>query len=388
VKIQSFLGLRSALRFVFAILGVGILAGFPSLSWAQNGAVDVGDSILNRLLAEHRSLPVAFAFAPGDKLAAYTDECQRAAGITMPATFNCADGVEVPGQGSVPRGTACDNPNVLNQVCDPGSRFQVLPGRSADAVAVAHCRKNGQTKAGSLYNDIAIILHNKANGAVCFFQALDVGMPGDGIPSPAVGDDAKWADGTAHWMSPAETHGTACTSCHDSGGFIRSNYIAQLRTPPNAMPNGADGFSNLISPLSYVGENFASDHSWSIETAKDPNDTGSSCATCHRLAVNDFGGGGRGTAMDFALRATAATQTSKNPHGPASPIWMRPGQVLYQAAAEATAKRFHDCAAGFIASGFATPPGGCAIKPLGSAWVPPERPMSNIAPIVEYYLNQ
>ena len=36
----------------------------------------------------------------------------------------------------------CDRPNVLNGVCDPGSKFQVL-AQTGDAAAVAHCRKMG-----------------------------------------------------------------------------------------------------------------------------------------------------------------------------------------------------------------------------------------------------
>jgi hypothetical protein len=89
----------------------------------------------------------------------------------MPA-FDCETGTSVPGQGNVPAGNQCDRPNVLNHECDPGSRFQVLPGGTADAVAVAHCRKVGLPIAGSTYNDIAVIQYNKQNGAVCFYQAL------------------------------------------------------------------------------------------------------------------------------------------------------------------------------------------------------------------------
>ena len=367
-------------------------ASLPLTAHAQGAPVGVGDSILNRLLQEYRRRPVVRDFAPGDKLGEYADQCRVATGIVLPPTFSCGDGVEVPGQGSVPRGTACDHPNVLNSVCDPGSRFQVLAGRSADAVAVAHCRKNGQSQSGSLYNDIAIIQYNKSNGAVCFYQALDTGMPGTNIPSPSAGDGALWADRQVHWLSPATTHGTGCTFCHDNGGFIRSNYIAQLRTPPHAMPNEADGYSNATSPLRYVGSDFASDRSWSIVTSNSAGDTGGSCASCHRLAVNNASPAPHGTALDFALRATARTQASKNPHSPTSPIWMRPGQVVFQDGAAATAMRFHDCAAGFKASNFTVPPPGCQFQPLGVAWTPPpvvpqSGSKSGIVPIIDYYLN-
>src|SRR6188472_2091983 len=62
----------------------------------------------------------------------------------------------------------CDNPNVLNNACDPGSKFKVLV-RTADAIAVANCRKEGQID-DNKFADIAVIQYNKANGAVCFYQ--------------------------------------------------------------------------------------------------------------------------------------------------------------------------------------------------------------------------
>ncbi len=378
-------------------LVIGITGFFGrSSALAQPAVVSGEDSVLFRALQEFRRRPVLFDFAPGDRLAAYSEECRQATGISIP-DFSCGAGVEVPGQGTQPGGAPCDHPNVLNGRCDPGSRFQVLPGRSADAVAVAHCRKDGLSVGDSLYNDIAVIQYNKANGALCFYQALGYGdgaLPGDNIPSPGKGDGAPWSSGQARWLSPAATHGIGCTACHDSGGFLRSNYIAQLRTPPNAMPNQADGYDNAASPLRYVGQDYASDRSWSIVTGNDPSDGGASCAACHRLAVNNVGGrGDRGTALDFALRATAATQASKNPHGPGSPIWMRPGQIVYQAAAEATAKRFHDCAAGFKASGFVTAPPGCTLTPLGLPWGAPGPTSSSsdtvgsAAAVIDYYLN-
>lgn len=380
---------RVLLSFVSAVVGAVLFASGPAPANAQGS----GESILNQLLREHRRQPVTLDLSPGDKLGTYAQQCQEATGIALPATLDCDAGVKVPGQGETPRGEACDHPNVLNSVCDPGSRFQVLAGRTADAVAVLHCRKNGQPKEGKLFNDIAIIVHNKANGAVCFFQALKDDMPGQAIPSPAKGDAALWADQRQYWLSPSATRAMGCIGCHDNGGFVRSNYIAQLRTPPHAMPNEADGFNNAVSPLRYVGVEFASDRSWSIKTQNAPGDSGPSCASCHRLAVNNFKSNpprDLGTAINFALQATGATQTSKNPHSPTSPIWMRPGQVLYDSAAEATARRFHDCAAGFKASSFTAAPAGCEVKPLGINWTPPPGPparKSPMAPIIEYLLN-
>jgi hypothetical protein len=47
---------------------------------------------------------------------------------------------------------------------------------------------------------------------------------------------------------------------------------------------------------------------------------------------------------------------------------MRPGQITYNAAAEASATNFQKCAVGFFNSGFVSSPSGCVISPLGEPW--------------------
>jgi hypothetical protein len=314
--------------------------------------------------------PRAAINGQSDTLAEYAAKCDIATGIHVP-WFNCDVGAEVPNQGNVPdNGThspTCDYPNVLNGACDPGSKFQVLV-QTPDAAAVAHCRKNGAPILGSQYNDIAIIQYNKRNGAVCFYQAL-TNLPGNNVTAPTTGVT------TFPWLTPAETEGIHCTGCHDNGGFIRSKYLAQLTTPPNALPSTSAGFNNLSSPLAYVGLDFMTNRSWSVTTAKARGDTGLSCTTCHRLAVNNYHAFGliNGTSGHFANVATAQWQIAKNAHSAASPIWMRPGQTLYDPWAEASASRFQSCAYGFWTGqrdGFSagTPTAGCEFTPLGAPW--------------------
>jgi hypothetical protein len=322
-----------------------------------------------------------------DTLLSYSQKCDAATGITIP-TFSCSAGADVPGQGTIPateiNATHCDYPNVLNGLCDPGSKFQVL-NRSADgnAVAVAHCRKDGQPEAGENYNDIAIIQYNKQNGAICFFQALGhdqthpnkkFPLPGDNIPSPSAGDTALWADNKSHWISPAATEAIGCASCHDSGGFIRSEYIAQMKAPNfdamHTLPSIAEGFNNLDLPLKYVGLDYKRDRSWAVEL--DPPDPAGSCTSCHRLAVANhlalhhslYGG----TAMRFAAIATARKQDSKNPHSATSPIWMKKGQVVYDPVVAKLARRYRTCAVTFYKSRFTKIKAGCKITPLAEPW--------------------
>jgi hypothetical protein len=109
---------------------------------------------------------VAFAFG-ADTLEGYAQKCDEAIGVTVP-DFNCDSGTLVPTT-HVANGK-CDRPNVLNKECDPGSRFQVLTN-NADAYVVAHCRKDGHKESDGLYSDIAVIQHNRKNGATCSTKA-------------------------------------------------------------------------------------------------------------------------------------------------------------------------------------------------------------------------
>jgi hypothetical protein len=306
--------------------------------------------------ANQRSIGVS------DTLGDYAAKCDAAIGLTVRG-FSCEDGVEVPGQGTVPDGSLCDRPNVLHGKCDPGSKFQVL-ARNADAAVVAHCRKvglstndadNGRDR--GMYSDIAVIQYNKSNGAICFYQALGR-LDGRNVPPPSAGESA-W-----HWIGPKGTQNIGCTGCHDNGGFIRSPYLAQL----NLLPSTAEGFDNLHTPLRYVGLDYATDRSWSVDAPAPACPSGENCLrcnSCHRLAVNNNRDGKGGTAIDFAMKATARTQLSKTMHSAASPIWMRPGQVDYSAQAEADATAFRDCGNAFVSGGPSNLPAGCSVQPLG-----------------------
>jgi hypothetical protein len=326
---------------------------------AQSGKYQAYQEFLSR------PVPRASINGQHDSLSEYAAKCDAATGIHVPA-FSCDAGTEVPGQGSIPatvrNATHCDQPNVLNGQCDPGSKFQVLSGGTADAVAVAHCRKVGRPVGDSTYNDVAVIQYNKQNGAVCFYQALGDDTSG---PLPSQFPEPSAGQAGSRWISPQGTESIGCTGCHDNGGFIRSEYLAQLRTPPNVLPNTAAGFSNFDTPLKYVGLDFETNRSWSITAPPGSGDNGPACMSCHRLAVPNIKAFGmiNGSAAHFANIATAASQDSKNPHGPSSPIWMRLNQVTYQAAAEASATKFHDCAVGFFNSGFVSAPAGCTVTP-------------------------
>ena len=316
-----------------------------------------------------------------DTLINYAKKCDTATGITVPA-FNCANGVLIPEQGNTPATTRntsfCNRPNVLNGMCDPGSRFQVLPGRTADAVAVALCRKRGLKITGERYNDIAVIQHNKKNGATCFYQALSyskktlVGV----VPAPKLQGTAAWQSGGLGWYSPYKTRREGCPECHDSGAFIRSPYLVQLTKPPHVLPSTAEGYNNLNTPLKYVGFDFAKDRSWSIKLTT-TNTLDNYCVSCHRLAVNNMNDV-YASAVIFAVISTEAVQDSKNPHNTESPIWMPPSRTYFTSTYLESAKKYQQCAKNFHAlnglklvkspnlAQLSSP--GCLFEPFARPW--------------------
>ena len=278
-----------------------------------------------------------------DSLVEFAAKCKAAIGIDVPP-FRCDDrdqSTEVEEghvTGSYPN-AFCDRPNVLNQECDPGSRFQVLV-QTPEVSIVAHCRKKGF---GSDFGDVAVIQYNKVNGNTCFYQSPIRRVSAD-VPAPS--------SGRPFWLTPSDTAGINCVGCHDNGPFIRSPYLAHLRDEPkNRLPGTNPGpgpwdqrFSwNRTIPYRFVGADF---QAWKVY-AIEPQGPGSACTSCHRMGLSSNASGlatRSGTSLDLGLRATAKSQTFKHPHSPDAPIWMKPGQVTYVSAVEDQAKDVARCA--------------------------------------------
>jgi hypothetical protein len=304
-----------------------------------------------------------------DTLEEYSQKCDAAIGLPVPS-FNCDDGTLVPTTNPmVDNGELfCDRPNVLNHECDPGSRFQVL-ARTSDAIVVAHCRKRGLGE--GKYSDIAVIQHNQLNGATCFYQALEFGEPSDGpldamTTAPIEGNAA----GKFPWISPNGTASIKCVNCHDNGPFIRSPYLAQLRDEPmDRLPGTSDSDLdwgprvgwNKTQPYKFVGNDF---QSWKVYEVSVVG-AGSACSSCHRMGLASIDGeyseqqfnNVEGTSLSLGPIATAATQSQKNPHSMASPIWMKPDQIMYDPVVENEALAVRSCAQAIMAGDPST--GGC-----------------------------
>ena len=317
----------------------------------------------HRLLIPWFFLTASTSVFAAESLEAYARRCDEAIGITVP-DFICDAGTLVPTEhhqansdGSPAKyrpERACDRPNQLNEECDPGSRFQVLPGSNERAFAVAHCRKQGLNSAE--YGDIAVIQHNKENGATCFYQALadwEDDSTRTSVKSPLKGDVKAPSKGTSAWpwMTPENTARIGCVGCHDNGPIFRSPYLSRaMKDGKPLLPGAGDGTFNDDQPYHFVGTDFASWRAYKVEVA------GNQCNECHRIGVSNILFNGRtptGTARVFGNRATATSQPNKNPHSATSPIWTwhmnitDPPDALHSQAFADAAKAIQDCAAKF-----------------------------------------
>ena len=261
-----------------------------------------------------------------ETLESYAQKCDAAVGVTVP-DFVCDNGTEVPMTNYHADSQSCDAPNRLVRVCDPGSKFTVLTNTD-DAIVVAHCRKQGH--AAGRFGDIAVIQTNRKTGATCFYQAL--GDLDGNVKAPLKGTGA-WS-----WYAPSTTAGIQCAKCHDNGAIIRSPYLAQLKTGPNALPGATDIDFNSDQPYGFVGEDFASWKVFNVDVQ------GNRCLNCHRLGVSNLAGGAFGTALDFAIRATSEHEDHKNDNLPASPIWMPPKSVMFNPDNANAAQQIRACA--------------------------------------------
>lgn len=238
--------------------------------------------------------------AQAETLAEYGRQCAEQ--VTQIPAFSCMAGEEIPitidGKPVPPQPApaTCDRPSLLPQAdaqsqCVPGSRALVLRDDKTAQVS-AICRKQLARPAGSaLFDEINVISHSLKDGKTCWFTAKatqplreDRGIDGRWVPSPSLlPRQAQPAspDGRAPlpaekvWLSPGEVARSqpACISCHDSGPFMYSPYIAQT----TQLPGDPFGF---YQPKA-IGEDFK--RAWARLHAFGITTRGNTCTACHRM---------------------------------------------------------------------------------------------------------
>lgn len=255
------------------------------------------------------------AQAGGYTILEHGQQCTQEIGPVPP--FNCLEGELIPiTQGDAPIAQhapkqKCDRPPLLGLglsptqgQCVPYSRIGTLPGSNVHGAVdpniqwVFICRRYRVRSDANdpRFEDVALIGHNKATGATCFFQALkydavqDLAFDATRVPAPdepAAATPVGKPKAANFWLTPAGTASINCYSCHDSGPFIHTPHVDQVRrtvagqsvpivpADPNLKATPAEP-----SRYRFVGVPFAA---WPTPVRLRP--LGNVCTTCHSIGV-------------------------------------------------------------------------------------------------------
>ena len=264
--------------------------------------------------------------------ASYARQCAAAIGSSVP-DFDCvADGVEIPieryGQavGSTP--DDCDNPAQLGDTrpcsirtylgrIDADSHPATVTDPDAETVFV--CRKYTELDDSDLFQDIAVIHHNRRSGATCWYQSptspslrmrKEVPSPEAAIGSrPAGAPAAAPGEEFVRWLSPSATESINCYRCHSADPYIRTPYVNEVAENGRpVLPSRPRG-----PYWNYAFHDWDTDNDATVPNANAPGNAGG-CIGCHRLST---------THPAFASNATG--QTSNRGSWRPDAAWMHVG---------------------------------------------------------------
>jgi hypothetical protein len=199
---------------------------------------------LVRILAALLALISTRSFA--EDLATYVGNCKTQLGLPQSAQFptmNCLNGVLF----------ALPDPNNGNG--DPTNDWVVHTRVNESVDMVAACRWLSPTPPPPPNVQRAISLemqiHNRDNGATCFFQARnDQAIPQGQNPNFTINPQIvppTAANAGSYWLQPADidqsgTGGTRCAGCHVAGPYIASARIVDALGKFGLLNNGHDTY--------------------------------------------------------------------------------------------------------------------------------------------------
>lgn len=281
---------------------------------------------------------------PTPNMPTYAAECDRQIGVSVPA-FNCAEGTLIPGQGTYSDGK-CDNPDIigLGGDCQPGSTFKRLY-EDDDVVITAVCRKGRFSENDASYEDVAVIQHNRDNGATCFYQVKDNFNTLPLVPDPATGST---------WENPNNSAVMdSCPTCHDAGALIRTPFVNRIVGQDQLAAFDDPTLNAAQSPYWLVGD-FNRQRDYRHVSVSTPD--GNGCTNCHRMGTTIFKTGNLATWKvstagtmrhgEFAVRPLDVLQAKKwySKLEANSPYrwWMPPGRTSYDHGVGPTGQEWSD----------------------------------------------
>jgi hypothetical protein len=188
----------------------------------------------------------------------------------------------------------CDNPIYLptgsHGYCKPWARIGHLK-ISDDVSAAVVCRRywtpNYPQPTGindPLFNDVAIIQHNRKTGETCWFQALGKLYAGrvpppteKEVPAAVLTEHPQATDAKSFWLPPRDTANINCVSCHDADQWMHSPYVRQAKDDNGNtwLPSAPRGKYIML------GGKFGFDK-WATTYSVTPEASGD-CVSCHRI---------------------------------------------------------------------------------------------------------
>jgi mono/diheme cytochrome c family protein len=342
----------------------------------------------------------------------YGRQCAERLGELKP--FNCLDGQIIPividGK-EISRGLTaqqaqafkwgtganqmkCDKPALLGLGeqgrCVPYSRVGRLKSyrpdgsEHPDVDTVFTCRRyvtrlgpqtyQGKTYDGAdlpLYEDIAVIQHNRVTGETCWFQMLKPGYASaDGRRVPPPTEQTLPADAPAHaqaatqfWIAPQATADKKCFRCHDADPWMHSPYIDQVRddagnpiVPPGGFGGGRSGKYSMLGSRAF----YKWDKSFAVASTVTSDTNGKSCTSCHN--IGSFNG-----CETWAKQASGQLLAANlSPAGQAFHLryWMPPSEEKVTSFAEWQASGFKRAAERLAACCANPNQAGCSKTPI------------------------
>ncbi|HSI13366.1 MAG TPA: hypothetical protein VK961_15050, partial [Chthoniobacter sp.] len=207
------------------------------------------------------------------------------------------DGVVIPDGQHL--GSVCDKPPLLPLGSSaeagqtvPYTRLGRIPTTTPNVMWVFIARRYKiRTEMDPLFEDVAIIGHNRVTGRTAFFQHLSDGTDATRVPSPmepAAETPAGKIKAKDFWLSPQSTASINCFQCHDADVWIHTSFIdqvsfgggVQFMVPPG--PLGAAEEPPKPHPYSFIGSQFFTSWPNPMKHLKPANNE---CISCHRVGT-------------------------------------------------------------------------------------------------------
>lgn len=252
-------------------------------------------TIIFRLIAI--ALTLISVIATADELTDYVQKCESELGFVANdvPSLDCNDGLafDIELQGS------------------PINDFTGHAAINSQVDLVFSCRwlVNAKPAYSPTATSVELIMHNRQNGATCFFAAKDFSNPSpdiDTVVSTTIVSPTD-ANASSYWMQPTEienkrfttpgsklnTH-LACVGCHVAGPYIASNNIAPFLAQFGLLNDGHDTFGagnvngyHVVTPTLPDAHGQTAFARWNQEIRDQNSTTGlAACASsCHSIGT-------------------------------------------------------------------------------------------------------